>query len=48
MVKQLLSIDDCAVFGTVKSDFDMNFMAKGVSGTNLQRATKIDDNVRTY
>ena len=24
----------------------MNFMANGVSGTNIQRATKIDDNVR--
>ena len=25
----------------------MNFMAQGASGTNLQRATKFDDNVRT-
>ena len=32
---------------TDKNDFDMNFMAQGASGTNLQRATKFDDNVRT-
>jgi len=32
---------------TDKTDFDMNFMAQGASGTNLQRATKFDDNVRT-
>ena len=38
---------DCALVATPKSDFDMNFMAQGVSGTNLQRATKFDDNVRT-
>ena len=38
---------DCALVATPKSDFDMNFMAQGSSGTNLQRATKFDDNVRT-
>ena len=43
-----LNIDDnCSVFTTTKSDFDMTFMANGASGTNIQRATKIDDNVRT-
>ena len=42
-----LNIDDnCSVFTTTKSDFDMTFMANGASGTNIQRATKIDDNVR--
>ena len=42
-----LNIDDnCSVFATTKSDFDMNFMANGSAGTNIQRATKIDDNVR--
>jgi hypothetical protein len=42
-----LSIDDgCSVFGTVHSNFNVAFMANGVSGTNIQRATKIDDNVR--
>ena len=42
-----LSIDDnCSVFSTVKTDFDIVFMANGASGTNIQRATKIDDNVR--
>ena len=39
--------NDCALVATPKSDFDMNFMAQGASGTNLQRATKFDDNVRT-
>ena len=39
--------NDCALITTPKSDFDMNFMAQGASGTNLQRATKFDDNVRT-
>ena len=39
--------NDCALLTTPKSDFDMNFMAQGASGTNLQRATKFDDNVRT-
>lgn len=39
--------DDCMLLTTVKTDFDMNFMAQGASGTNLQRATKFDDNVRT-
>ncbi len=43
-----LSIDDdCMLLTTTKTDFDMNFMAQGASGTNLQRATKFDDNVRT-
>jgi len=43
-----LNIDDnCSVFTTTKSDFDMTFMANGASGTNIQRATKFDDNVRT-
>ena len=43
-----LSIDDdCMLLTTTKTDFDMNFMAQGSSGTNLQRATKFDDNVRT-
>ena len=42
-----LTIDDnCSVFTTTKTDFDMNFMANGAAGTNIQRATKIDDNVR--
>ena len=39
--------DDCMLLTTTKTDFDMNFMAQGASGTNLQRATKFDDNVRT-
>ena len=26
---------------TDKNDFDMNFMANGAAGTNIQRATKI-------
>ena len=38
---------DSMLLSTVKSDFDMNFMAQGASGTNLQRATRFDDNVRT-
>ena len=38
---------DSSLLITDKSDFDMNFMAQGASGTNLQRATKFDDNVRT-
>ncbi len=43
-----LSIDDdCMLLTTTKTDFDMNFMAQEASGTNLQRATKFDDNVRT-
>ena len=42
-----LNIDDnCSVFTTIKSDFDMSFMANGAAGTNIQRATKIDDNIR--
>jgi hypothetical protein len=39
--------DDCMLLTTTKTDFDMNFMAQGASGTNLQKATKFDDNVRT-
>ena len=39
--------NDCALVATPKSDFDMNFMAQGASGTNLQRATRFDDNIRT-
>ena len=43
-----VSIDaDSSLLITDKNDFDMNFMAQGASGTNLQRATKFDDNVRT-
>ena len=43
-----VSIDDQSMLLiTDKTDFDMNFMAQGASGTNLQRATKFDDNVRT-
>ena len=39
--------DDSMLLSTSKTEFDMNFMAQGASGTNLQRATKFDDNVRT-
>ena len=39
--------DDSMLLSTSKTEFDMNFMANGAAGTNLQRATKIDDNVRT-
>ena len=43
-----VSIDDeSMLLITDRIDFGMNFMAQGVSGTNLQRATKFDDNVRT-
>ena len=43
-----VSIDsDSSLLITDKTDFDMNFMAQGASGTNLQRATRFDDNVRT-
>ena len=43
-----VSIDaDSSLLITDKNDFDMNFMAQGASGTNLQRATRFDDNVRT-
>ena len=38
---------DSSLLITDKTDFDMNFMAQGASGTNLQRATRFDDNVRT-
>ena len=39
--------DDCMLLTTDKTDFDMNFMAQGASGTNLQRASAFDDNIRT-
>ena len=39
--------DDCVLLTTDKTDFDINFFANPSSGTNLQRATKFDDNVRT-
>ena len=39
--------DESMLLITDKTDFDMNFMAQGASGTNLQRATKFDDSVRT-
>ena len=39
--------DDSMLLSTVKSDFDVAFMANGAATTNLQRATKFDDNVRT-
>jgi len=43
-----VSVDDeSMLLITDKSDFDMNFMAQGASGTNLQRATRFDDNIRT-
>jgi len=43
-----VSIDDGSVLLiTDKNDFDMNFMAQGASGTNLQRATRFDDDIRT-
>ena len=43
-----VSIDaDSSLLITDKTDFDIDFMAQGASGTNLQRATKFDDNVRT-
>ena len=38
---------DSMLLSTVKSVFDANFMANGSAVTNLQRATKFDDNVRT-
>ena len=38
---------DSMLLSTVKSDFDVAFMANGSATTNLQRATKFDDNVRT-
>ena len=38
---------DSMLLSTVKSDFDAAFMANGAAATNVQRATKFDDNVRT-
>ena len=38
---------DSSLLITDKNDFDMNYMAQGASGTNLQRATRFDDNIRT-
>ena len=43
-----VTVDDGAMLMTTDhSDFNISFMANGAAGTNLQRATKIDDNVRT-
>ena len=43
-----VTIDDQAMLmNTDHSTFGITFMANGAAGTNLQRATKIDDNVRT-
>lgn len=39
--------DDCMLLTTDKTDFDMNFFANPSAGTNLQRASTFDDNVRT-
>ena len=37
-----LTIDDgCSVFGTVHTDFDIDFMANGVSGTNHSESNKV-------
>ena len=43
-----VSIDDGSMLMTTDhSDFNITFMANGAAGTNLQRSTKFDDNVRT-
>jgi len=43
-----VTIDDGSMLmSTDHSDFYMTFMANGAAGTNIQRATKFDDNVRT-
>ena len=43
-----VTIDDQAMLmNTDHSTFGITFMANGAAGTNLQRSTKIDDNVRT-
>ena len=43
-----VTVDDGAMLMTTDhSDFNISFMANGAAGTNLQRATKFDDNVRT-
>ena len=43
-----VTVDDGSMLmSTDHSDFNIGFMANGAAGTNLQRATKIDDNVRT-
>ena len=43
-----VTVDDGAMLMTTDhSDFNIGFMANGVDGTNIQRATKFDDNVRT-
>ena len=39
--------DDCMLLTTDKTDFDMNFYANPIAGTNLQRSSGFDDNVRT-
>ena len=42
-----VTIDEQAMLmNTDHSTFGVTFMANGAAGTNLQRATKIDDNVR--
>ena len=43
-----VTVDDGSMLmSTDHSDFNITFMANGAAGTNLQRATKFDDNVRT-
>ena len=43
-----VTVDDGSMLmSTDHSDFNIGFMANGVDGTNIQRATKFDDNVRT-
>ena len=43
-----VTVDDGSMLmSTDHSDFNIEFMANGVDGTNIQRATKFDDNVRT-
>jgi len=39
--------DQCILITTDKTEFDIDFFASGISGTNLQRASSFDDNVRT-
>ena len=42
-----VTVDDGAMLmSTDHSDFNITFMANGSAGTNIQRATKIEDNVR--
>ena len=43
-----VTVDDGSMLmSTDHSDFNITFMANGAAGTNLQRATKFDDNIRT-